>query len=155
MDKELVFKLIKWAKRKHPPRLPLMDNESRLSKDIGRPRFGHHENSVFVGLKTFAATPIERHNKVTGSASPFDGNWVYWVLRGRDMATRRVSLQYLVKRQKGQCAWCQQYLTPSEIIEVDHIKPTRLGGKGHYDNLQALHNYGHDSKTRTEKSAGR
>ncbi len=38
------------------------------------------------------------------------------------------SITYLVKPQKGQCAWCKQYLTPSEIIEVDHLKPTRQGG---------------------------
>ncbi len=69
MDKELVFKLIKWAKRKHPKP---MDNESILSKD-GRTATIYRENSVFAGLKTFAATPMERHNKVTGSASPFDG----------------------------------------------------------------------------------
>jgi hypothetical protein len=86
---ELVFKLIKWAKRKHPKikqKEHPMDNESILSKDGRTKRFGHRENTKSVlGLKTFAETPIERHNKVTGSASPFDGHFVYWVLRGRDI----------------------------------------------------------------------
>jgi len=89
MDKELVFKLIKWAKRKHPKRNTLWIMNQYFQRMGARQRFGHRENSVFTGLKTFAETPIERHNKVTGSASPFDGNFVYWVLRGRE--TRKVS----------------------------------------------------------------
>lgn len=35
---------------------------------------------------------------------------------------------------------------PGDIIEVDHIKPKKLGGSDTYDNLQLLRGHCHDQK---------
>ncbi|MEH2029139.1 MAG: HNH endonuclease signature motif containing protein [Nostoc sp.] len=45
------------------------------------------------------------------------------------------------------CPHCGLYFTSTDIVEVDHIKPTSLGGKDIYDNLQLLHKHCHDIKT--------
>jgi RNA-directed DNA polymerase len=44
------------------------------------------------------------------------------------------------------------YFTSTDIVEVDHIKPTSLGGKDTYDNLQLLHKHCHNTKTASHGS---
>lgn len=85
-----------------------------------------------------------RHTKVSGRASPYDGNWIYWTLRGRDIVHRRVSLQKLIRKQKGKCLWCNLYFTPLDNIEVHHQKRKADGGRDNYINLQAIHRHCHD-----------
>ncbi len=85
--------------------------------------------------------------KVKGEDSPFNGNLVYWSTRmGKhpEMPTRKASL---LKRQKGVCPWCCLHFREGDILEVDHILATALGGKDEYKNLQLLHGHCHDEKT--------
>ena len=85
--------------------------------------------------------------KVKGENSPFNGNLVYWSTRmGKhpEMPTRKASL---LKRQKGICPWCCLHFREGDILEVDHILATTLGGKDEYRNLQLLHGHCHDEKT--------
>jgi RNA-directed DNA polymerase len=42
-----------------------------------------------------------------------------------------------------------------EAWEIDHIKPKSLNGKNSYNNLQLLHIYCHDQKTRNDGSLNR
>jgi Retron-type reverse transcriptase len=103
-------------------------------------------------LLTQTSTPIVRHTKVKGVASPFDGNWTYWSKRRGEYPETPTRVAKLMKRQKGICSHCGLYFTSTEIVEVDHIKPTSLGGKDTYDNLQLLHKHCHDTKTATDGS---
>jgi RNA-directed DNA polymerase len=103
-------------------------------------------------LKQHSDTPIVRHIKVKGAASPFDGNWSYWSKRRGKYPETPTRVAYLIKRQKGICPHCGLYFTSTDIVEVDHIKPTSLGGKDTYDNLQLLHRHCHDAKTTTDGS---
>ncbi|WP_333319564.1 group II intron reverse transcriptase/maturase [Microcoleus sp. D3_18a_C4] len=105
-----------------------------------------------VELLTHASTPIVRHTKVKGEASPFDGNWIYWSKRRGEYPETPNRVASLIKRQKGICPHCGLYLTSIDIVEVDHIKPISLGGKDTYDNLQLLHKHCHDTKTATDGS---
>jgi RNA-directed DNA polymerase len=98
-------------------------------------------------LHTHANTPIVRHIKVKGDASPFDGNWIYWSKRRGEYPETPNRVATLIKKQKGICPHCGLYFTSTDIVEVDHIKPTSLGGKDTYDNLQLLHKHCHDTKT--------
>lgn len=151
IDKVLMIKLMNWAQKKHPRRDQEWVRNKYLHKDGNRKRFGYLEGDTWKGLKYSAETLIVRHQKIKGSASPYDGNWIYWALRGRDIATRRVSLQALIKRQKGKCAWCRLYFTPNDSIEVDHIVEKQDGGTNHYANLQALHQHCHHQKSADAK----
>ena len=88
-----------------------------------------------------------KYVKVKGEDSPFNGNLVYWSTRmGKhpDMPTRKASL---LKRQKGVCPWCCLHFREGDILEVDHILASALGGKDEYKNLQLLHGHCHDEKT--------
>jgi RNA-directed DNA polymerase len=99
-----------------------------------------------------ARTPIIRHIKVKGNASPYNGDWIYWSKRRGVYPETPTSVANLMKRQKGICPHCGLYFTSTDIVEVDHIKPTSLGGKDTYDNLQLLHKHCHDTKTASDGS---
>ncbi len=101
---------------------------------------------------THATTPIIRHIKVKGNASPYNGDWIYWSKRRGVYPETPTSVANLMKRQKGICPHCGLYFTSTDIVEVDHIKPTSLGGKDTYDNLQLLHKHCHDTKTASDGS---
>ncbi len=97
-------------------------------------------------------TPITRHIKVKGTASPYDGNSIYWSTRmGRnpDMSKRAANL---LKRQKGKCTHCGLIFKYGDIMETDHKKPLKLGGSRGIENLQLLHRHCHDEKTRRDGS---
>jgi RNA-directed DNA polymerase len=106
------------------------------------------------GLKllTHSSTPIVRHTKVKGEASPFDGNWIYWSKRRGEYPETPTRVSKLIKKQKGICPHCGLYFTSTDMVEVDHIIPTSLGGKDIYDNLQLLHQHCHDTKTAKDGS---
>lgn len=103
-------------------------------------------------LLTHASTPIIRYTKVRGEASPFDGNWIYGSKRRGEYPETPDRVGSLIKKQKGICCHCGLYFTSTDIGEVDPIKPTSLGGKDTYDNLQLLHKHCHDTKTATDGS---
>jgi RNA-directed DNA polymerase len=103
-------------------------------------------------LHTHASTPIVRHIKVKGDASPYNGDWIYWSKRRGEYPETPNRVASLIKKQKGICSHCGLYFTSTDIVEVDHIKPTSLGGKDTYDNLQLLHKHCHDTKTATDGS---
>jgi hypothetical protein len=58
----------------------------------------------------------------------------------------------LLKAQKGKCTHCGLYFTPTDIVEVDHIIPSVLGGKDLYENLQFLDKRCHDINTARDAS---
>jgi RNA-directed DNA polymerase len=100
-----------------------------------------------------------KYVKVKGEDSPFNGNLVYWSTRmgsNPNMPTRKANL---LKKQKGICPWCCLCFREGDILEVDHILATFLGGKDEYKNLQLLHGHCHDEKTALDteysKSKGR
>lgn len=103
-------------------------------------------------LAQHAATPIIRHVKVKGEASPYNGDWVYWSKRRGEYPDTPSRVAKLLKRQKGKCTHCGLYFTSTDIVEVDHDKPKSLGGKDTYDNLRLLHKHCHDTKTAKDGS---
>ncbi len=107
------------------------------------------------GLKllTHSSTPIVRHTKVKGEASPFDGNWTYGRKRRGEYPGTSNRVSKLIKKQKGICPHCGLYFSSTNIVEVDHIIPKSLGGKDTYDNLQLLHKHCHDTKTASDGSS--
>jgi RNA-directed DNA polymerase len=105
-----------------------------------------------VELLEHQKTEIIRHIKVKGNASPYDGNWIYWSKRRGEYPKTPKRVATLIKKQKGKCPHCGLYFTSTDIVEVDHIKPTSLGGKDTYDNLQLLHKHCHDTKTALDGS---
>ncbi|MBC6480489.1 MAG: group II intron reverse transcriptase/maturase [Hormoscilla sp. GM7CHS1pb] len=143
-----------WAKRRHPNKAAWWVTKKYWKPENGRQwNFsGELKNENRVTLAKHSETEIVRHVKVKGTASPMDGNLVYWSKRLRkspDISTRVLKL---MNRQKGKCTHCGMLFTDGDQWEVDHVIPRSRGGKDVYTNLQLLHDYCHHFKSVTDGS---
>lgn len=146
-------KLWRWAKRRHP-------NKSKgwilrkYWKPHGRQRWCFTTGQTNLVLPLHSMTMIQRHVKVRGEKSPYDGDWIYWSVRlGKYLAVSQ-SVATLLKKQKGRCPICELYFKDDDRMEIDHRIPLSLGGSSSYSNLQLLHRHCHDRKTATDGSSG-
>jgi RNA-directed DNA polymerase len=141
-DYRLHQRLRRWCRRRHP------NKGARWQL-----RKYWHRGWVFgprgspLRLPLHQDTHIERHVKVAGGQSPYNGDWVYWSTRlGRHPELpKRVAK--LLQRQRGHCAHCRLYFNDGDLPEVDHVIPRALGGRDAYSNWQLLHRHCHDEKT--------
>jgi RNA-directed DNA polymerase len=95
-------------------------------------------------LYPIAYTPIERHIKVKGEASPDDSSLnEYWEKRHQKLGKSywaKGSNNYLTaKNQNWKCPICGEPLLNGEEIETHHIVPVAQGGLNDINNLQHLH----------------
>lgn len=144
-DTNLFSQLKAWAVHRHP------------NKSLGWicRKYWHAEGSknwVFKNqdelcLVKHTDTKIERHIKVKGDRSPYDGDWVYWSSRLGKHPEVNITVATLLKRQKGQCTRCGLFFKDGDLMEIDHIIPRSKGGLNNYKNLQLLHRHCHDEKT--------
>ena len=103
-------------------------------------------------LLLHAATPITRHLKVKGTASPFDGNLTYWARRLKDHPLISGTKVSLLARQKGRCKGCGLYFKDEDLMETDHLTPKTLGGNNRIPNKALYHRHCHDKKTAADGS---
>ena len=165
LDNLVYNKLRRWIKRRHPNKTLKWCNEkyfhltkeknlegdnktskwvfSTASETPNSPVAGKHE------LRKHAWTAIERHKKIKGMKSPFDGDWRDWSERRGEYSgvTKRVAT--LMKRPPG--GRCGLYFKDGDVEEVDHIIPKAEGGKDDYKNLQLLHRHCHHKKTAEDR----
>lgn len=87
-----------------------------------------------------------RHIKVKGASSPYDGDWTYWGSRNSTNLNISDRKLLLLKRQRGRCKICSQRFYPNDVWQVDHIKPRKDGGPDEFSNLQLLHKECHEVK---------
>ena len=145
MDQLLYIKLRSWAMFRH-------SHKSRhwIAKRYWRMEKGRRWDFATkkgASLLQYDDTPIERHIKVKGTKSPFDGDWVYWASRLGNHPEVPRRMANLLRRQKGKCLGCGLFFRDGDLPELDHIIPTVLGGKDAYENWQLLHRHCHDTKT--------
>lgn len=93
---------------------------------------------------------IQRHTKVKGNKSPYDGDWTYWGKRLRKLPGLQTKVQKLLKQQVGKCNRCGLHFKQEDKWEIDHIVPKSQGGKDSYKNLQLLHRHCYHAKTGLE-----
>ena len=98
-------------------------------------------------LRRHNQTAIQRHNKVRGTASPYDGNLVYWSQRLKKHPLMENTRAKLLQIQKGMCPRCGLYFQDEDVLEIDHIDPVALGGKNILANKWVYHRHCHDEKT--------
>jgi RNA-directed DNA polymerase len=92
-------------------------------------------------------TRIQRFVKVKGTASPYDGNLVYWAKRLKDHPLMASEKARLLSMQNGQCPRCGLYFRDGDLLETDHAIPTALGGRDDISNKWVYHRHCHDEKT--------
>jgi RNA-directed DNA polymerase len=150
LDHLVTRKLLRWTKRRHRKQSlkKAVAKYWSMEKPQRRWIFG---TKAGITLIQYADTPIQRHIKVEGTRSPFDGDWAYWAKRmGRHpLLPNRVAK--LLKQQEGKCPVCGLYFREEDVLEVDHILPKQQGGRDMYSNLQLLHGHCHDRKSSQER----
>jgi RNA-directed DNA polymerase len=155
-DNLIYLKLTSWAKRRHPNK-----SAGWVVKKYWQTIEG--ENWIFatraegknpMRLLKHSDTEINRHVKVKGESSPYDGNLVYWSSRMGNNPEMPKRVATLLKKQKGKCTHCGLFFRENDVLEVDHKIPKSDGGKDSYDNWQLLHRHCHDTKTANDGSPG-
>lgn len=142
LDKLVYEKLRTWAKTRGKGKI----NKGKYWRTVGNQNWCFSTEDG-LKLRAHSETPITRHIKVKGEASPYDGDWKYWSKRRGEYPGTPTRVAKLIKKQKGICTHCGFYFTSEDLLEVDHITPKSQGGKDKYDNLQLLHRHCHDTKT--------
>ena len=147
VDNLIYDKLRAWAKRRGKGSI----NKDKYWRTVGN-RNWCFSTEDGCELSQHSATPIVRHAKVKGNSTPYNGDWIYWSKRRGEYPETPTRVATLLKKQKGKCTHCGLYFTPTDTVEVDHIQPRSLSGKGEYINLQLLHKHCHDTKTENDGS---
>lgn len=131
LDQYVFIHLWNWARKRHP----------KMSKYQLKYKYWHKiekSNWVFgvqtetkevkLKLQLHSKISIQRHVKIKGKASPFDGNLLYWATRtGKNPLIASINAR-LIQEQKGLCGICKNPFLPDDPIERDHIVPKPLEG---------------------------
>jgi RNA-directed DNA polymerase len=136
--------LRRWAYRRHPTKGRQWISRKYWNMEPGASWiFTDQEGHV---LKKHHARPIQRHTKVRGTASPYDGNFLYWSTRLKRHPILSGTMGKLLQKQQGNCRWCGLLFTDEDQIEIDHITPKSEGGGEEVSNKLALHRHCHDQR---------
>ncbi|MCB0033651.1 MAG: group II intron reverse transcriptase/maturase, partial [Anaerolineales bacterium] len=119
LDHLTFIKLLRWAKRRHTTKSQKWIVRKYWRLETGAWTFAPQDERPLIRHRE---TPIRRHIKVRGSKSPYDGDWVYWATRRGRQPGLTNQVATLLKRQKGQCAYCGLYFSTEDKLEVDHIR---------------------------------
>ncbi|MFM6242698.1 MAG: group II intron reverse transcriptase/maturase [Planktothrix sp.] len=152
-DKYFFEKLKRWAYRRHPMKNGTwIINKYWHTKGDDNWIFSTRERENPFKLAKHRDTKIIRFVKVKGNKSPYDGDLTYWSSRMGKHPEMPAEKAYLLKKQKGRCAYCGLTFQDGELIETDHIIPKYKGGKNNRENKQLLHRHCHDTKTAIDKT---
>jgi RNA-directed DNA polymerase len=138
MDSQMHWKLLRWAKRRHPHKHYGWCRDRYWQRKRERLDFCDGNATLIK----YADAKIRRHVKVQGTKSPFDGDWAYWLPRlHKDPAlSERVIL--LLNRQKCRCGKCGLRFRSDDLLEVHHKDRNRQNNQ--LTNLELLHGHCHD-----------
>ena len=149
IDDLLWKRLWRWASRRHSNKSATWIKEKYFSK-VKKTRNWEFNDGEYI-LNLHNDVPIERHIKVKGNKSSYDGDWTYWSNRiGKYLGVRK-EVTMLLKEQENKCAFCGLTFGPTDLMEIDHIKPRSKGGDNTLKNKQLLHRYCHETKTALDK----
>ena len=142
--------LWRWAKRRHPNKntkwvrkryfKTIKGNKWTFATTTSDRRGKEKELTLY----SIAYTPIERHIKVKGEASPDDPSLrEYWELRqnkqGKSYWEKNSRNYRVAELQNWKCPICGAALFNGEEIDTHHIVPVAQGGSEDFSNLQHLH----------------
>jgi RNA-directed DNA polymerase len=153
-DRQVWFQLQSWARRRHPRKKRSWIDAKYWKQVDGRDTFC---TALGAKLRLHRDTAIQRHEKIRGTASPYDGNLLYWSQRLKTHPLMHARKAKLLHKQKGKCRWCELLFRDGDILEIDHIDQNHSNNM--LSNLALLHLHCHDerhsklTKTITEKKA--
>ncbi|GAB4311960.1 MAG: group II intron reverse transcriptase/maturase [Geminocystis sp.] len=142
--------LWRWAKRRHPNKSKTWVFKRYFHSFRGRNGVfmckgtGRKGKEVTHFLYNIASTPIIRHIKVKGNASPDNSSLrEYWnnrkIKQGKNYWAKGSKYYLVAVNQDWKCPVCGENLFNGEQIETHHIIPVKDGGEDSTDNLVHLH----------------
>jgi len=140
-DRHVWFQLQSWARRRHPRKKRRWIDAKYWKQVDGRDTFC---TPLGAKLRLHRDTAIQRHKKVRGTASPYDGNLLYWSQRLKAHPLMHARKAKLLQKQQGKCRWCELLFRDEDILEIDHIDQNHSNNK--LSNLMLLHLHCHDER---------
>ncbi|MEG4489701.1 group II intron reverse transcriptase/maturase [Microcoleus sp. D2_18a_B4] len=149
--------LWQWAKRRHPQKSAKWVRK-RYFKTINGNTWtfatttsDRRGKEKYLILYPIAYTPIERHVKVKGEASPDDSSLKeYWDNRhqkyGKSYWVKNSRNYKIAQNQNWKCPTCGEPLFNGEEIDTHHIIPVSQGGRDDIENLRHLHKTCHNQE---------
>lgn len=142
--------LWRWARRRHPNKSAHWVKQRYFHKVNGRDwtfaaaSTNRQGQERLIPLFNIAATPIVRHIKVKGMASPDDAALSdYWTQRhqriGKTYWELNSKLYRVAQFQHWTCPICRDVLFNGEPIHTHHIQPVASEGLNDLHNLMHLH----------------
>lgn len=153
--------LWRWAKRRHPNKGTKWVRQ-RYFRTIKGNKWAFACNTINrrgkdkeIVLYPIGQTPIERHIKVRGDASPDDSSLKeYWEKRqykfGKSYFDKGSKHYKVAENQNWKCPKCGESLFNGEEIETHHIVSVAEGGTDDVENLQHLHKPCHKQVHKTQ-----
>jgi RNA-directed DNA polymerase len=139
----LFQQLQQWGHRRHPNKGKRWIANKYWHVDTGE---GWNFTDEKAKLWTHDRTHIQRHTKVKDTASPYNGDLLYWSQRLSKHPMLNTEKGKLLQKQEGKCRWCGLLFQDGDLIEVDHITPRKEGGGEELSNKFALHRHCHDER---------
>jgi RNA-directed DNA polymerase len=140
-DRHVWFQLQSWARRRHSRKKRSWIDAKYWKQVDGRDTFC---TPMGAKLRLHRDTAIQRHEKVRGTTSPYDGNLLYWSQRLKTHPLMHAKRAKLLQRQQGKCRWCGLTFRDEDILEIDHIDHNHRNDA--LSNLLLLHLHCHDER---------
>lgn len=140
-DRHVWFQLQSWARRRHARKKRSWIDAKYWKQVEGRDTFC---TPLGAQLRLHRDTAIQRHKKVRGTASPYDGNLLYWSQRLKAHPLMHARRAKLLHKQQGKCRWCGLLFRDEDILEIDHIDQNHSNNA--VSNLMLLHLHCHDER---------
>jgi RNA-directed DNA polymerase len=150
MDSLLLWRLMRWAKRRHPNKnadwirkkywRSVGDRNWVFAADV----LAKDGNKAVMELYSLAGTTIERHKKIKGEFHPYDPQWEAYgeTLRQERMLKNmryRKELATLYMNQRGTCALCGYEMNMETGWHDHHVEYRVAGGSEALGNRVLLH----------------
>lgn len=149
LDALIYWRLMRWAKRRHPRKSRKWCFDQYWKHFEDRQQFAAAENSEngstrMRRLYRLSDMPIRRHQKIRGEFNPFDPQREEY---GEELRTKRLlsqiayrtELTSLFKSQSGNCALCGTAITRETGWHDHHIVWKTNGGSDPLTNRVLLH----------------
>jgi RNA-directed DNA polymerase len=149
IDHQMFPVLRSWGNSRHPNKTSAWIRR-KYWKTIGQNQW-RFVSAEYV-LTLHQSVVIRRHVKVKGTATPYDGNLLYWNKRMQSHPMLNSTKAKLLKQQKGICSWCGLLFKEGDQLEIDHVIPTIRGGSDDLANKRVYHRHCHDVKTARDGS---
>jgi RNA-directed DNA polymerase len=141
--RNLFLQLQQWAERRHPNKGKRWVANKYWHVEKGN---GWNFTEGNAKLWNHSSTHIQRHTKVKGTASPYNGDLAYWGQRLSKHPMLNTTKGILLHMQDARCWRCGLVFQEGDVMEVHHIIPRSKGGSEALSNKRLLHLHCHDAQ---------